>query len=210
MRERQSPDWFEAGIAELEPALTTKRKPLINYKMEPPEKTFVVFRKARNDAQRIARRCANYYWLNLCQSIQLSAYCGNIRAMYDSMKKAFGPSATKIAPLKAASSNIIPDPGKQMERWVEHYQELYSRENTVSSQALESTNPFPVLEELDAAPSIEEVSKAIDSLDSGKVPGNDGISPEVIKAGKKCCCYSAGRKGRVPQNMRDANIITLY
>ncbi|KAK4320193.1 hypothetical protein Pmani_008956 [Petrolisthes manimaculis] len=48
----------------------------------------VTDRNARNDAQRIARRCANDYWLNLCQNIQLSTDCGNIRGMYDGMKKA--------------------------------------------------------------------------------------------------------------------------
>ena len=99
-RERRNPDWFEAAIIKLEPAIVAKRAALLNYKMEPSEKTLAALRNARSDAQRIARRCANDYWLNLCQSIQLSADCGNIRAMYDGMKKAFGPSATRIAPPK--------------------------------------------------------------------------------------------------------------
>ncbi|GFN96334.1 hypothetical protein PoB_002284000 [Plakobranchus ocellatus] len=34
-------------------------------------------------------------------------------------------------------------------------------------------------------PTIEELSKAIDSLASGKAPGNHGIAPEVIKAVKQ-------------------------
>ena len=71
--------------------------------------TLFALRKARNDVQRIARRCANDNWLNLFQSIQLSADCGNIRAMYDSIKKAFGRSATKTAPLKSAAGDIITD-----------------------------------------------------------------------------------------------------
>ena len=62
-----------------------------------------------------------------------------------------------------------------MERWAEHYQELYSRENRVTSEAIESTDQLPVLEELDNPPSVEVLSKAINSLASGKAPGNDGI-----------------------------------
>ena len=217
-REKQNPDWFEAGIAELEPATTAKREALLSYKKKPSEKTLAALKKARSDVQRIAGRCANDYWLNLCQSIQLSADCGNIRAMYDGTKKAFGPSATKTPPLKSASGTIITVRGKQMERWAEHYQELYSRENRITSEATESTDQLPVLEELDNPQSVKELSKAIDSLASGKTPGNDGIPPEVIKTGKKTAllhhlpqlliqCWEVGT---VLRDMRDVNIITLY
>ncbi|XP_062615832.1 uncharacterized protein LOC134277519 [Saccostrea cucullata] len=217
-RVRQNPDWFEAGITELEPAITAKRNALLNYKRGPSEKTLAELRKARNDAQRIARRSANDYWLNLCKGIQHSADCGNIRAMYEGMKKVFGPSIIKTAPLKTVSGDIITDRGKQMERWAEHYQELYSRENVVSVTAVENTNVLPAMEELDAPPSIDELSKAINSLASGKAPGSDGIPPEVIKAGKSSTLLhhlhklllQCWEEGTIPQDMRNASIITLY
>ena len=69
--------------------------------------------------------------------------------MYKGIKKAFGLSITKDAPLKSASGDIISDRNKQMERWAEHYEELYTRENLVTDTAVENTNPLPVLEELD-------------------------------------------------------------
>ena len=142
------------------------------------------------------------YWQNLCQSIQLSADCGNIRAMYEGMKKAFGTCAIKIAPLKSTSGEIITDRTKQMERWAEHYQELYSRETIVTETAVENTSPLPVMEELDDPPTTEKLDKAIDSLVSGKAPGNDGIPPKSSKQAKRPpssstsmnSYYSAGRK----------------
>ncbi len=151
-RVKKNPDWFEAGIIELEPAITAKRTALLNYKYEPSDKALAALRKARNDTQRIARKCANDYWLNLCQSIQLSADCGNIHAMYEGMKTAFGPSTFKITPLRSAIGDVITDRGKQMERWAEHYQQLYSRENIVTDAGLESITPLPEMEELDALP----------------------------------------------------------
>ncbi|KAK4318168.1 hypothetical protein Pmani_010810 [Petrolisthes manimaculis] len=88
---------------------------------------------------------------------------------------------------KSASGDIITDRSKQMERWAEHYQELYTRENTITNAAIGSIDPHPVMEELDVPPSVEELSKAIDSLTCGRAPGSDGIPPEVLKSvGGRC------------------------
>ena len=180
--------------------------------------SLIALRKARNNTQRITLCIAHDHWLNLCQSIQLSADCRNICTMYDGTKIAFGPSTTQTAPLKSAAGNIITDRGKLMKRWAEHYQELYSRENIVTDTADESTSHLPVMNELDVPPSVEELCKAMNSLACGKAPGNDGIPSKVIKAGMNTALlhYVHGfllqcwEEGTVPQDMHDANIITLY
>ena len=98
-----------------------------------------------------------------------------------------------------------------MARWVEHYLDLYSRENIVSQEALDAIEDLPVLEDLDADPTAEELGKAIDAQSCGKASGEDGIPPEIINCGKPallqplhellCLCW---REGQVPQDMRDA------
>ena len=72
------------------------------------------------------------------------------------------------------------------------------------------------MKELDMEPTQEELGKAIDSLNCGKAPGADGITPDVIKLGKPsllpylhdllCLCWN---EGAIPQDMRDVKIITL-
>ena len=56
--------------------------------------------------------------------------------MYDGIRKALGPAQKKSAPLKSSIGEIIQDQAEQMKRWVEHYPELYSRENIVTDEAL--------------------------------------------------------------------------
>ena len=123
------------------------------------------------------------------------------------------PKASRCKPSQAR----ITDKKEQMERWVEHYLELYSTQNVVTDAALDAISQLPVLEELDEEPTVEELGKAIDALATGKAPGEDGIPPEVIKAGKEaliedlhellCLCW---REGSVPSDMRGAKIVTLY
>ncbi|RUS75345.1 hypothetical protein EGW08_016890 [Elysia chlorotica] len=76
-------------------------------------------RKATCDTQKVAPRCANDYWPIQCSGVELSVDCGNVNEMYEGLKRAFGPSTVKIAPLRSASGDIITDRGKKMDRWAE-------------------------------------------------------------------------------------------
>lgn len=60
--------------------------------------------------------------------------------------------------------------------------------------------------ELDSPPTMEEFVKVIDNLPTGKVPGRDGISTEVIKCSEMSSfsnytrfCVSVGRKDSFPK-----------
>ena len=129
-------DWFDAKSTEMRPVIGAKRTALIEYKQSPSERNLQIIRAARSKVQQTARRCANEYWTQLSQDMQAATITGNIRRKYDGIKKALGPTLSKTALLKSSSGEIITDKGHQMEIWVVHYSDLYSRENTVSPAAL--------------------------------------------------------------------------
>ena len=87
----------------------------------------------------------------------------------------------------------------------------------MSPSALDAVECLPTMEELDTEPTLEELSKVIDSLASGKAPGSDGISSDLIKHCKTTLLHSrhvllcqCWQEGAVPQDMRDPKIITLF
>ena len=102
-----------------------------------------------------------------------------------------------------------------MERWVEHYLELYSTENTVSEEALNSIQLIPIMVELDSELTASEIEKAINGLAKGKAPGNDAIPRRSDQQGIPILlphlhellslCW---REDQVPQDMHDHIIIT--
>ncbi|XP_046983193.1 ankyrin repeat and SOCS box protein 2-like [Schistocerca americana] len=128
------------------------------------------------------------------RGIEKATDSGNAKAMYDGIKKAIGPTVRKTAPLKSKTGEVITDEGKQMEHWVEHYLELYAAENEISKDACDAIKQMPVMEELDAMPTMEELSREIDSLANGKAPGEDGIPAEVIKYNKNLSEENRGRR----------------
>ena len=105
-----------------------------------------------------------------------------------------------------------------MERWVEHYQEIYSNKSLVTDTTVKLTNLLSSMEELDFPLTSEKLRKAIDSLVSGKAPGIDGIPFEVIKAGKQSnildhlykLLLQCRQESTVLQNICDAKNIILY
>ena len=213
----KSHDWFEAKSSAMIPAIEAKRVALMEYKRTPSQNNLQALRAARTKAQQTARLCANEYWQELSENIQKAAMTGNIRGMYDGIKKALGPVQARTAPLKSSTGEVLTDKNQQMERWVEHYSDLYSRQNTVSATALDAIECLPTMKELDVIPTVQELSKAMDNLALGKAPGSDGIPPDLLKQCKSslllplhellCQCW---KEGAVPQDMRDAKIVTLY
>ncbi len=173
--------------------------------------------KQQEEKQQTGKQYANEYWPQLSDSIQSAAVSDNTRWMHEGISKAKGPTQSTTAPLKSTGGKVITDKCKQMDSQVQDYSELYSRQNTVATSALDAIEPMPIMEELDAEPTIAKLSKATHSLASGKAHVNDGISPDLIKHCRDTLLQSfhsvlcqCSREGPVPQDMRDTRIVTLY
>ena len=216
-KKKSSQDWFEADAEHLNPIFERKRKALVEHKKNPTSSSQQRLKRTCKQSRKSARRSVNKYWKELSQEMQNSADNGNIRGFYEGMKKAIGPAPRKTAPVKDLDGNKITDKGKMMDRWVEHYGELYSRENKVTGEALDAIEQLPCLSELDELPTMDEMMEAINSLPRKKSPGKDGISAEMIRAAKGKMSvhlldllHQCWREREVPKDMRDSIICTLY
>ena len=159
----------------------------------------------------------NCYWSGLSARIQHCADSGDLRGLYNGIKEAIGPTPKKSAPLLSASGEILTDPSAQLDRWAHHYSYLYANDAEVIPDALTSLPHFSTLHELDSDITLDAMKHAISGLKNNKSPGADGIPPEVLKCGGVAlttelfnvfllCWHSHW----LPQDLKDANIITIY
>ncbi|XP_046978621.1 uncharacterized protein LOC124544203 [Vanessa cardui] len=192
-RRTNTEDWFSQNIEHLEPMLESKRLAALNHRLDPSSSTLKVLTEAKS-------RCAD--------SGDFSGVCGGI-------KKTLGPVPKKIAPLKELDGTVISDSNRQMQRWVEHYTGLYSQPTSIEPQIKILIPKLPTWYELDDDPTVEQFQTAIKQLKCGKSPGRDYIYPELLKLDfiaplMYTLLIKCWAEGTVPQDMRDANIITLY
>ena len=133
------------------------------------------------------------------------------------MKTALGPEVTKAAPLKSVDGAPIADTQEQLQRWVQHYSNLYSTEIPAKPGLEEAIPQFGEFSELDEEPTLKELEDAIKCLSSGKATGEDNIPAEILKENRDVlipplhkllllCWHSRD----IPHEMRNAKIITLY
>ena len=198
------------------PVIEAKWAALAEYKRTPSERNLQIFRIARNKAQQTAQGCTNEYWTELSENIQSAAKTGNVRGMYDGIKKALGPILKKIAPLRSSNGEVITVRRHQLGRWVEHYSDLYSRENIMSLSALDAVECLPTMQELDTA-NFGGAQQGYCQLGLWQGHRQQQNPPSLIKHCKTTLLHSlhvflcqCWQEGATPQDIRDAKIITLF
>ena len=143
---RKNTDWFEAHWGEMEPVAEAKRKALLDYKQNPWPNT--------RDA-RLSRPPAALP----TRTGKLSAPRSSLPPTAVTPEGCTRGSKLPLAPLasKQPCSNprlARPSPTRasKLQRWVEHYLELYAKLNIATDVALDALPGLPVMEELDHLP----------------------------------------------------------
>ena len=117
----------------------------------------------------------------MCQAIEESRKQNKSREVYEGIRKLTGKSANQTSIVKDKDGSMITDAAKVKTRWKQYFEELYNDPNPVDERILvelennRDEEPTPSI-------MIEEVTRAIERLKTGKAPGIDNITAEEIKA----------------------------
>ena len=129
---------------------------------------------------------------------------------YEAFKSIYGPQHSTPSPLFGAdNSKLISEKEGIMDRWTEHFNKVLNCSFKVNERALARIFQTDQNAELDAPLGVEEVTKTINQISSGKALGSDSIPVEVYKrvdlcwpADSQLCSKPFGRTIWFPKNWK--------
>ena len=216
---RKNQDWFDENNQEIQELLAKKRSAHQAHLAQPTcHEKKATFRLVCSNLQCKLREIQNEWWINLAMRTQLCADTGDYRGFYEALKAVYGPTHQAQNPLRSVDGqSLLTDKASILSRWSEHFGTLFGTDRVVQDSAVLRIPQQPVKADLDELPSMEEVTKAIEQLKRRKAAGIDGIPPEIWKDGGSAlhsklhellvCCWE---QSKLPKDLRDAVIITLY
>ena len=220
---RKNKDWFLENESQIKGLLHSKqdlRKRILNTSTSSSEyKTLLESSKSLKAlVQRTLRQMKDQWWLNKSFEIQEASNKKDSKAMYNLFREVYGPQPSKVSPLRSKDgSTLIRDSEGIMNRWQEHYQELFINPSVVDTTVIENLPQFDVVHEMDNHPVLTEVITALKQMNSGKSPGLDGIPTEVLLCGGDAIAEALQdiflgiwNGTPIPQEWKDAILVSLH
>jgi hypothetical protein len=217
--ERKHQDWFNTEDPKLQ-LLLQKRDETHQRVLQTrrTRTTVAAYKEACRCLQRYTRRQKTTWWEAKAEDLQRAADRNDMKSFYTGLKEVWGPQTRGTVHLKSLDgTETLSDNRRVLERWSQHFETLLNQPGDIEPTALERINQRPLATALDDAPTLEELQLAIASLADGKAPGVDGIPSEIWKHGGATLTNNllrliqqAWAEGSVPQEWKDANIITIF
>ncbi|CAF1203414.1 unnamed protein product [Adineta steineri] len=127
------------------------------------------------------------YWDEICEEVENSIKLNDPANAFSIIRRLRGGSKrVENMPIKDRNGNLLLNSSDRLERWREYFHELFNVPSIVDQKIIDEIQIGTLSEEekrQNAAPSIEEVRKALFQMKSRKAPGNDEITADLLKAG---------------------------
>ena len=191
-RKKEHNDWFDENDTYINQLLLEKRRlysSLLNQGHQ--DKTIKSYSKNKGTFQRELRRMLNKWWSNISKEVQKTSDLKDAKTVYGLLNKVFGPTSSLVTPLKSKdNTTLIKEPNKIMQRWQEHFKDLFHNLSLASNSVIDSIPQLETWHHLNRLPTPADVKRAVNQINTGKTPGLYGIPVELLQTGKKNILHS--------------------
>lgn len=210
--------WFWENGDEIDELLKKKQRFNERHLLENSESSKAALTQVKNEVQRKIRQLKDSWWCRQAENLQEMADNHDYHGLFSGLKAIYGPKTNAVAPVKSADgSKVHTDILEIRERWKEHFCNLLNQQGSAEPDACRLLESRPPQEDLCCEITMEELKKALKTTASRKAPGLDGIPSDVLKNGGQALleellnlfndCLNSER---LPQDFKDASIVTIY
>ena len=210
-------DWFDSNNVEIQDLLNRKHAAYAKLQQCPwSPKLKNNFQELKRKAQRELRRLRDQWWKDRANHLQHLAD-RNDKRFYGELKKVIGPTHVCSTPLRSEDGQLVTGKTEILDRWKRHFNSLLNRDTTVDVAALDALPQQSFHQDMEEAPTREEVESAIKSLKLGKAAGPNGLAAEFYQRGGDVFMEEIVKvilhiwdTEIVPKELKDANIVTIF
>ena len=220
-RKKAYKDWFDESSPAICELLRTKldlHVALLNECSSNKSAAERVYKEHKYLLQRELRRLKKTWWLKISMQAQKAFDVRDLKSLYDILNASYGPKASSVAPLRSRDNiTLIKDPNKILDRWQEHFANLFDIPSEVNMAAIDGLRQRELNYDLEKSPSLEEVLSCIKRVKKDKAPGIDGIPIELLQVDSETVTkalfnlITAGWNGSpIPQDWVDGVLVVLH
>ena len=178
-------DWFDENEEQIKSLLEDKHRLHLAHQNDlKSDARKAAFTDCRRKVQSQLRAMQDKWLSYKSDEIQFYADRQDTKRFYDALKAIYGPTSPGTSLILSADGKTLPtDRSQIVYRWAEHFDIVLNRPSTINDAAIDRLPQIETNMELDEPPTLQETSKAINQLSSGKAPGTDAITAEIYKTG---------------------------
>ena len=217
---RRKADWFEESGSVLRPLIEERGRLQTLWLSTGRERDKKKFVNARRIARQAVREAKNAWFQKKALEAERGQNGGKIvwSCIRDMQRGKRGLVPVKMTVVREENGNPCSSPEAQQQRWRRHFSDILNLQSNFSAEELEMVRQRPLRPEMAAPPSEEELGSALGKMKNGKVGGESGILPEMLRAAcseedfTKRLLELVGdvwRECEVPTDWRDAVLVPL-
>ncbi len=181
-RKRSSKPWISTQswkLVEERREIKVKREVVQSQRLK--EKWQAEYTRKDREVKRSTRQDKRNWADNIAKEAQDAAEVGQIKTVYEATRKLCNDFAKKIGMVKDKNGNLLTDEYKIRDRWKEHFTEVLNREDPESIAEVDEEQE--ILEDISIEPPTQaEIREALKDMKTGKAPGIDSITTELLRA----------------------------
>lgn len=212
---RKQTNWWNENIKN---EVKKKKKNWRTYLSRRNTENYEIYKRQRLKVKNMIREAKEESWRRFGEKMERNSK-ENQKLFYKTLKNLRRKKGSQSTSIKGEDGQLLTEERQIMDRWRQHFEDLLKPSQQEDMTNLNAGDVHHVVEEEQDSQeiSIEELNEAIGWLKSGKTPGHDHITAEMLKSlgdeGLQLLleiCNKAWKQKRVPNDWRVGVILPLH